>query len=295
MVVDFMGPTQIKGGMKITNVKGQPLFLLTMTSDEVIYQNEANKRFYRQSRAGIEHELRYGVYALVAEKTKGVIKLTNLVMRITGTIFPVAGYVYTAAQVLDAAQGLYHARKELERLYDEMMISRANLDKVAPGMVEAAVVAGAGAAVAMLFNPKNQKPAYDEWLIAILKIAMRRAGKAAAGEFAGEAAVSAFGKVWASVKKVIEKIGAVVFYANTVGRAYLKSGAKGAKEKPKDADHVSEIVRQLKGVGIDIAVDYAKALLAASSDDRELMIREIEEFKRLGTEMLAVLKAATAP
>jgi hypothetical protein len=293
ITVDFMGPAELKAGERITNVKGHSLFLLTMRNGEVIYQNEKDKKFYRQSVAGIEHELRFGVYALVAEKTKNIIPMTQWIIRVTGAIFPVAGHVFTASNILHVAGGLYRSRDELERLWDQMVISRRNIEKLAPGMVDAALAAGVSAAGLELFRHGNMKPAWDEWFIAAVKILRRSVAKSAGAAYAPEAAVTALKKIWAAVKPVLGKLEAIAFWTYTIGRPAVSSAGGGTKGGTQ-ASTMTELANRLAALGLTKATEHAALLLTRSSAEREQLARELGEFARNGSELLAVLKRATS-
>jgi hypothetical protein len=293
MEIDFIGPATLRAGERITNAKGHSLFLLTMGNGEVIYQNEKDKKFYRQSRAGIEHELRFGVYALVAEKTKYIIPMTQWLIRVTGAVFPVAGYVFTASNVLHVAGNIYRSRQEIERLWGAMVLGRGNIEKLAPGMVDAALAAGVSAAGLELFRHGNMKAAWDEWFIAALKILRRSVVKSAGAAYAPKEAVSALAKIWEKVKGVLGKLEAIAFWTYTLGRPAAASAGGGTKGGT-DASNMTELANRLAALGLKKASDHALLLLAKSSDERELLARELKEFHRNGSELLAVLKRATS-
>jgi hypothetical protein len=293
VTVDFLGPVQLSGGQKIVNAKGEKLHLLSVSRSWIIYQNEADKRFYRQRVAGVQEELRFGVYALAAEKTKYVIPMTQFVLRLAGALFPVAGYVYTASNILHVTGEIARHWDELKALYANILISRKNIEQLVPGLFDAAVRAGVSAAAAMLFDPKQLGLALDEWIIAALKIARRVAAKQAAGQFATQAAVGALTQIWSAVKAVLGKLEAVFFWVNTLGRP-LVVGAVGSREGGTSASSLADVATQLSAIGVAKASMHARQILALTSDDRGLLIDEVNELSRNGSELIQLLRKVTS-
>jgi hypothetical protein len=290
--VDFLGPHELKGGDTIVNSRGETLFLLKVGSPWIIYQNEADKRFYRQTASAVAEELRFGVFALVAEKTKYVIPMVQFVLRVASAVFPPAGYVFTASNVLHVAGNIYQHADELSMLYENICISRRNIERVAPGLLHAALVAGVGATVARLLDIRRMNVAWDEWLVAALKIVRRTVAKQAAGQFASQAAVGALRAAWAKIKAVLSRLSSVIWWTMTLARP-VAVGAGGRKGGTQ-ASSVTEVANRLAALGMNNTVAHARTLLDRSSDDLELLVDEMEELQRNKDALLALMNRITS-
>ena len=291
--LDFLGPVVLKGGQTMTNAKGHRLLLLTLGAGQVIYQDETEKKFYTQSYAGIENELRYGVFALTARNTRYLIPVTQFALRVLGAIFPVVQYVYTASTVLHAAAGLHQSRAELERHFNGLVISRRNIEKIHPGLFDAALtISAAGKVASQLFSAGKMVSAVDEWLIAAMKILMRKIAKAGAKRAFAGPDITPVRQVFLDIKPMFDVIAGIVFWSTTLARPIVSPGI-GGRQHGNSTD-LADLVTRFVGVGLADAEKHARAILARQPQENQELAREFREFGRHGIGLVDALKDALA-
>ena len=129
----------VEGGQTLTNAKNEQIFLLRVESSGVVYQNLADKKFYKQTLEGFVQELVYGIYASAGQQSlpaaKLAIGMTRGLFEVVGMIFKPAKHALSAVDVINAAFQLKKNRAELERDYQSVKVAYANIDKLLPGLL----------------------------------------------------------------------------------------------------------------------------------------------------------------
>jgi hypothetical protein len=275
VTVDFLGPVVLKGGQVITNAQGQELFILSAGS-RVVYQNLGDRRFYVQSAAGVQQELVYGVFALVAEKTKYIIPAMQFALDVTAAIFPPVRLPYLAVTVLNAGSKVASNLDELLRLAKNVQISCGAIDELLPGLLEKAVRATALQAFGELFQPEYTSASTKQFVLLALRIASAAVRGGAAGPQAGEVVKSA----WVEIKKELKSFGGVVAQAQAFVAREL-SDPESWEEHP-----VERLTRELKRFAADEGERYARLLMNMDDDELARLARETEELVTHGTALV---------
>lgn len=294
VTVNLLGDVVIEGGQRITNAKGETLFILRAGASQVIYQNLSDRKFYRQSTAGIESELRYGVFALVTEKTKHIIPVTKFMFRLLGVIFPPVGAVMLASTVLNVAYNVAEHEDALKSAYDNMRIIQANIEGLVPGVTEAVielVLNNLDDAAVVLLDPKYAEVAWDEWLIVVVDYAVAALGGSGA-DVAGKAVVGLLKKTWAIVKKVAGALVKALKHAYKVGRPVVVGAARGGKDW--DLERAKKAAAELEGIGLVDALSLAIHLVSLEEDELDQLIDELKELSRVGSDLLATVERVFA-
>lgn len=265
VTVDFVGPVAIEGGQTITNARGQQLFILRAGS-QIIYQNLSDLRFYEQSAQGVQQELVYGVYALVAEKTKYIIPMTQLLFDITAAIFPPARIPIIAVKVLSVAHNYLAKEDELLALAENFLISLRAFNELLPGFLRKAIWATAKGGLGELFYTTPTATPKD-----ILLLALR----------IGSAALRGIAR---AKYKMIEDVVKVVWIhvrheLKTIGSKFLlaKISSEIVVGKPIDPNaSVERLTREFLRFVEKEAGYYAQLVMNMSPEDIERLPWEIE-------------------
>ncbi len=69
----------VHGGLRLSNLKQEPIFLLRVDDSHVVFQHLGDGKFYKQTLEGLGEELSYGVFVAAGQKAYGVIALTKWV------------------------------------------------------------------------------------------------------------------------------------------------------------------------------------------------------------------------
>lgn len=293
VTVNLLGPVNVEGGQRIINAKGETLFILKASS-QVIYQNLSDLKFYRQSAAGIEQELQYGVFALVAEKTKHLIPLTKFMFRVLGVIFPPVGAMMTATTVLNVAGNVMQYQGELEAAYDNLRIIQRNMEILVPGITDAVlelVANNVDAALLILLDPEYAEVAWDEWLVVVLEYAITAVGGGAA-DVAGKAAVGLLEKAWAIIKKAITTLITTLKLAYKLGRPVAVGAGRGSADW--DLKRVRKAAAKLEGIGLVDALSLAERLLSLDEEQVDQLLDEMDELDRVGTNLISTVTKIVA-
>jgi hypothetical protein len=285
VTVNFLGPVQLEGGQRITNAKGHSLLILAVSTEGVIYQNEHDKRLYRQELRGVEEELKFGVYALASEKLKHLIPLTKFLMRVTGALFPPIGYLYLASNVLNTAHQFAEHQEELRTTFADLVTSGRNIERRIPGLMGAGIDAAAMGIVGRLFDPRRFEIAWEEWIIVALKIIRKKAVKIGLGDPEGEA-VSYIRLYWEPFEELLNRITIAILAL----RATAAGVGRGTANQSRNDE--LELAKTLAGLGLNDAIVWARKLLAVYPDGIQQLAAEIEEFVRSGSDLLNTLKKA---
>lgn len=213
VTVDFLGPVEIKGGQIITNAKQQKLFILRAGS-QIIYQNLNDFRFYEQSAQGVQQELVYGVYALVAEKTKYIIPMTHLLFDVAAAIFPPARIPILATHVLTVTHNFMAREDELLSLAENFLISLRAFDELLPGLLSKAMWATAKGGLGELFFAVRPTVTAKTILLLALRIASAAARGFARAKYKMIEDVAEV--VWIHVRHELKTIGSRILLAKVL-------------------------------------------------------------------------------
>jgi hypothetical protein len=274
----------VHGGQQLSNIKGEPIFLLRVDSDRVIYQHLGDKKFYEQTLEGFGEEQLYGIYVAAGQKAKGAIALTKWVISLAGAVFPPVRYGLMATDVLNAAFKLQANRAALERSYDSMKLAYSNIDLLLPGVLPKIWDAVLDKQNAALFNPLKN-PDVGAWLKVLIRIALMRMGRGATAELSRMANMT-WGREkgpWAAIKKGLGVLWEVVKHVIVVGTAVAGStGVSGQRA----LDLAEQRLRQL---GVADAVAIVVQIKRLSPADGERLAREIQDLANNGTKLMEVV------
>ena len=269
VTVDFLGPTTLEAGQTITNAQGQQLFILRAGS-QVIYQNLADGNFYRQAASGVREELVYGVFALVAEKTKYIIPAIQFGMAVITAVFPPARIPYLATNVLHIGSNVARNYDELLRLTQNLAISFRAVEAHLPGLVFDVVKSTASEGLSELFNPKYTTAGAEQVLLLALRV-----GSAAVRGAAG-AGGAVLKSAWKEIAKELRSIGGILAQAKVLVVRQL-SDPDSWEQHPAE-----QIGKALKELAVKDHMRYARLLAALSAAELKLLELETSELERNG-------------
>lgn len=249
----------VRGGQSLSNRKNEDIYLLSVDSWRVVYQNHVDKRFYEQTLEGFGEELLYGIYTAAGQKSQGAITLTKWVIGLAGAVFPPVRYTVLAADVLNAAFKLQANREQLERSYDSMKLAYTNINALVPGMLQKVWDAVLDKENAALFNPL-QHPDVGAWLKVAIRVVMRHQARVVSASYAGDAVIGFFNKAWAAIKKGLKALLEVLLHVIIVTPAVVGStGVTGHR-----ALDLAE--RKLKDLGVRQAAELMTQIKLLSED-----------------------------
>jgi hypothetical protein len=278
-------PWVIHGGMELTNIKGEAIFLLRVESTRVVYQHLASKRFYEQSLEGFQEEQLYSIYAEAGRKAQGVIPIGKWVLGMLGAVFPIVRVGLLAADVLNAANKLHNSQADLQRDYDALRLAYANVDKLVPGVLPKVWDAVLDPKTAKLLNPLED-PDVGAWLKAIVRIVMLRQARIVSGSYAADAVHGFLEKAWAAIKKGMGVVAEVVKHIAAVAPAVAGSTGASGDRVLKHAE------KRLKDIGMMQALAVAAQLRNLPEADQRRLVREIEALVAAGTRLNDTVREA---
>lgn len=274
---------EIRGGQRLTNIKNQPIFLLRVDSGHVVFQNLADKKFYRQTLEGFGEEQLYSIYALAGQKAHGAIALTKWVLGLAGAVFPVVRYGLLAADVINAGHKLQANRAEIERHYAGFRLAYANIDGLLPGVLPKVWEAVLDKRNLALFNPL-QNPDAGAWLKAVIRVVMMRTARVARASYAADAVSGFLKKSWAAIKKGADALWEVIKHVIVLAPAVAGStGTTGHRA-------LALAQQRLRELGVADAAAVVSQIRNLSRDDQQRLSREIQELITSGTQLLAVIE-----
>jgi hypothetical protein len=273
----------VHGGQQLTNIKGEPIFLLRVKSGRVIFQHLGNTRFYEQTLEGFGEEQLYGIYAAAGRKAQGAIALSKWVLGLAGAVFPVVWSGLLATDVLNAATKLEANRAELERHYGSLTLAYANIDGLLPGVLPRIWDAVLDKHNATLFNPL-QNPDVGAWLKAIIRLVMLRQARRASASYAAEAVSGFLNTAWAAMKKGLGALWEVVQHVAALAPPIAGStGVSGQRA-------LDLVQQRFKELGVADAVRIESEIRRLSRSDLDRLSFEIQDLISSGTQLLEVVK-----
>ncbi len=271
----------IRGGQTLSNIRGEPIFLLRVRSDEVIFQHLGDKRLYKQSTQGFDQEQVFGVLVEAGKKSQGAVTLTKWVLGIAGAVFPPVRYGLMATDVINAAFQIQKNHEELEGEYRALMVAYQNIDKLLPGVLPQLLDAVLDKGTASLFNPLAH-PDLGAWLKVIIRLVIMRQTKVAKASYAADAVKGFFNKAFAAIKKGLGVLLDVVVKIIVVAPAVAGStGVTGDRALKVAAERL-----QALGVQAWMIVQQIKGL---PEGDQKRLVRELQELGESGTRLLAAI------
>ncbi len=277
----------IHGGMQLTNINNQPIYLLRVHDGRVIFQNLADKKFYTQTLEGFSEEQLYSIYALAGEKAKGVIPLTKWVISLAGAVFPVVRYGLMATDVLNAAHKLQKNREAMEREYEALKVAYENIDQMLPGVLPKVWDAVLDKENATLFNPLKN-PDLGAWLKVVIRVALMKVARRADAELSTLSNL-VWGRLkgaWAAIKKGLKVLGEVAKHAIVVGTAVAGStGVSGGRA-------LDEAKERLKNLGVVEAIAIVGQIKALPEADKRRLVRELQDHSDSGARLMDLLEAS---
>jgi hypothetical protein len=277
----------VHGGLQLTNIKGEPIYLLRVRDGRVIFQHLGNKRFYEQTLEGFGEEQLYGIYAAAGRKAQGAITLTKWVLGLAGAVFPVVRYGLLATDVLNAAAQLEAHRAELERHYGSLKLAYANIDGLLPGVLPRIWDAVLDKRNATLFNPL-QNPDAGAWLKAVIRLVMLRQARVVSASYAADAVSGFLNKAWAAMKKGLFALWEVVEHVIVLVPPIAGStGVSGQRA-------LDLAQQRLKELGVVDAMLIGAAISRLSRGDQDRLSREIQDLVSSGTQLLEVVEQSMA-
>jgi hypothetical protein len=273
----------VHGGQTLTNIKGEPIYLLRAETDRIIFQHLGSGRFYQQTLEGFSEEQLYGIYVAAGEKAKGVIPLTKWVIGLAGAVFPVVRYGLMATDVLNAGFQLKKNRAELERSYESVKLAYGNIDTLLPGVLPKIWDAVLDKRNAALFNPLKN-PDLGAWLKVIIRVVMMRQARIVNASYVADAVHGFLNKAWAAIKKGLGALWEVVKHVAVVAPAVAGStGVSGHR--------ALDLARQrLLNLGVSDAPAIVAQIQRLSQADQQRLGREIQDLIRSGTELMEIIK-----
>jgi hypothetical protein len=250
--LNVTGGVTIRGGDRFKNAKGETVFILYVDGTEIVYQNEADYRFYLQNVPGVESEYLCGVIALVAEKTRDIIPMTQVLINIMGAVFPAAGGVFLAAEVIDGAIGVHQHWDELVGVYERLHGAWTEVDHViVPGVLTALVVGLITEDLRVVFRFELE-PDPVKWLKLTLKLLRAKA----AARFKPDSKH----KLIRSLKEASQRL-TVAFRQFQLVRSLLPSAAVGVEVGHGDSAKRDELTAALTKIGGTALVAFAPRLI----------------------------------
>ncbi|WP_284735508.1 YcbK family protein [Dongia deserti] len=273
----------VHGGLHLTNIKGEPIFLLRVDSSKVIYQHLPTKKFYQQTLEGFGDEQLYGIYAEAGRKSQGAIALTKWVIGLAGAVFPVVRYGLMATDVLNAAFKLKKNQAALESSYESIKLAYGNIDKLLPGVLPKIWDAVLDKRNAALFNPL-QNPDPGAWLKVVIRLVMMRQARVVSGSYASEAVTGFLNKAWKAIKTGLSALWEVIKHVIVLGPAVVGStGVSGER-----ALNMAE--ERLKKLGVADAAAIVLQVRRLSKADLERLSREVKDLVDNSTKLIDVVR-----
>lgn len=284
---------RVRGGQRVGNLRNQQLFLLSMQAGQAVYFNEADHKFYRQSLAGLEHEMVFGVFTQVAEKTRDIIPMTKFILSVTGALFPVAGIVFTAADVLNVANRVHLRQDELIQTYRRLYIACTNIESKVPGLQRAIAIAALGTLARVVEFQSH--PDWSAWFVAALKVLRRAVVARARGGFAPEAAESVLRGIWQRLNSALRTLSMAgpAMVASVKSIELSVAGGRRPGEQPLQIAQEAIGVR-LQAIGVPSAMPLAIRIASLPSSELEGLFNEIMELIDSGDEMMRLIKDITS-
>jgi hypothetical protein len=277
----------VHGGMQLTNIKNEPIYLLRVESGRVIFQHLGDQKFYEQSLEGFSQEQLFSIFVQAGQKAQGAIALTQWVIGLAGAVFPPVRYGVIATDVLNAAFKLQANKLELERAYESMKLSYSNIDGLIPGILPKLWDAVLDKRNVALFNPLRN-PDLGAWLKAIIRLVMERQARVVSVSYASTAVTGFLNKAWAGIRKGISALWEVVKHVIILAPPVVGStGVSGQR-----ALDIAE--QRLKELGVIQAAAIVIQIKQLSSADQDRLVREIQDFINNGTKLLDVIKKSMA-
>ena len=273
----------VHGGLQLTNIKGEPIFLLRVESSRVIYQHLPSRKFYQQTLEGFGDEQLYGIYAEAGRKSQGAIALTKWVIGLAGAVFPVVRYGLMATDVLNAAFKLKRNQAALESSYESIKLAYGNIDKLLPGVLPKIWDAVLDKRNATLFNPL-QNPDPGAWLKVVIRLVMLRQARVVSGSSASEAVTGFLNKAWKAIKTGLSALWEVIKHVIVLGPAVVGStGVSGERA-------LAMAQERLKKLGVADAAAIVLQVRRLSKADLERLSREVKDLVANSTKLIDVVR-----
>ena len=276
-------PWVVRGGQTLSNGKNEPIYLLRVETDRLIFQHLGDKKIYEQTLEGFSDELQYGVFTAAGQKSEGAIVLTKWVLGVAGAVFPPVRYGLMATEVLSVAFKLQANREQLERHYDDLKLAYANIDAIMPGMLPKLWEAVLDKRNVLLFNPL-QNPDFGAWLKVVIRLVMLRQARVATASYVADAVNGFLKAAWAAIKKALGVLLDVVIHTIVIGPAVVGStGVSGHR-----ALEIAE--RRLTDIGVVQAAALTAQIKALPEGTQQRLVREIEDLRNNGTKLVEIVK-----
>jgi hypothetical protein len=273
----------IHGGQQLTNIKNEPIYLLRVQSDRVIYQHLGDKKFYRQSLEGFSQEQLYSIFVAAGQKSQGAIALTKWVLGIAGAVFPPVRYGLLATDVLNAAFKLQANRAELERHYGSLKLAYANIDSLLPGVLPKIWDAVLDKRNAALFNPL-QNPDVGAWLKVVIRLVLMRQARVVNASYAADAVSGFLKKSWAAIKKGLGALWEVVQHVIVLAPAVAGStGVSGQRA-------LDLAQKRLEALGVQQTLAIVGQIKRLPKADLQRLVREIQDLSDSGMRLMEVIE-----
>lgn len=276
-------PWVIRGGMHLTNIKDEPIFLIRVEGHRVIFQNLGDLKLYEQTLDGFSQEQLYGIYAAAGRKSLGAISLSKWVISIAGAVFPPVRYGLLATDILNAAFKLQQNRAELERTYDGLKVAYENIDNLVPGVLPRVWDAVLDKEAVLILNPLKN-PDHGAWLKVVIRLVMARQARVVNASYAAEAVTGFLRTAWAAIKKglgvLLEIVTHIIILAPAVAGSTGVSGQRALDLAEK----------KLKDLGVLQAAAIALQFNQLPDADKQRLAREIDELVDNGTKLVDVVK-----
>jgi hypothetical protein len=268
----------VQGGQTVSNVKGEPIHVLAVTGDRIIFQHLGTKRFYEQTHQGFDDELTFGALKMAGDKSKGAITLSKWVLGLAGAIFPVVRYGLYATDVINAAHQLEARHGELERLYGAVKVAYKNIDGLIPGAVSAIWDLVLNVKNLTIFDPMSD-PDPGVWLKAAIRVALQLVKDHVSGGYVADAVHGILGKAWAIIGKAFGYLIVAISAIESTGISDLETITKTLEHR-------------LRELGVARAAMIALEFKLLSPADSRLLVREIQDLMANGTQLLDTVKDA---
>lgn len=273
----------IRGGMTLTNIKEQQIFLLRVETSRVIFQNLVDTKFYEQTVDGFAQEQMYGIYAAAGRKAFGAIALSKWVIGLLGAVLPPVRYGLMATDVLNGAFKFQEHRAELEASYASFKLAYANIDSLVPGVIPKIRSAVLDKDALMILNPVAH-PDVGAWVKVILRLVMERQARQVNASYLADAVEGFFNKAWAAVKKALGVLWEVVKHIVILEPAVSGStGFSGSRA-------IGFAERKIAELGVMEAAKIVGQIRGLPDGDRERLAREIQDLLESGSTLIATVK-----
>lgn len=261
----------VKGGMHLTDGRNQKIYLLRVNSEKVIFQNEADGKYYEQSLEGFGQELLYGIYSMAGQQSLDAIKISQWVIGLAGAIWMPVRIVMIASDVINAAEQIEAHKKELEANYREFTIAYENIDALVPGVLSKIWHAVLSKEFVTLLNPLEHVNV-AAWFKALLRLAVHWYGFVVIHRtYAAEAVEGLLGKLLKAARIGLTVLVEIVIHVIVLGPAV--AGSTGVHGSLEDA------AKRLRDIHVDDANEVVSQLAKLTAEDRERLVREIDELQ----------------